>query len=119
MVTANVNIEGALKKLVRITQLSNDLRPVLEVIRGKSADTNPYTIIGGINTAFATQSQGTTWKELNEKYFKRKQTKYPGTTTLIASKKLYQSLVQPGADGNVEILTYKTLVYGTVVPYAG
>lgn len=122
MIKASIDSAQVTKMFNKLTDLSKDLRPVLLQILGQPADKNLNTIRGSINAAFVTQGGSTafgSWKPLSRAYQERKNKKYPGKTILVASGRLYQSLVSAGSNDTVQILTTRSLSYGTVVPYAG
>lgn len=116
----NFKIDPVLQKLKKMITLSGDMGPVLMKIRGVPRSTQGYTIIGGIQAQFISEGAfyGSAWQPLARSTQEYKATKYPGKTTLIRTGDLFNSLTTPGAKGNVEVLTWNKLSYGTVLPYA-
>ena len=114
MLKVNFKVDPILEKIKRMVSLSGDLRPVLLQIRGQGLNTNTMSVIGGIGAQFATQGAfyGTTWPDLKPDYAKQKLKKFPGQTILRATNKLLKAATMPGEDGNVEILTYTSIVWG-------
>lgn len=120
MMKVKVDTDAVMKKMRRMVSLAGDLRPVLLQLLGNPGDKNPMTVIGGINQTFVTQGGSTPngWRPLSKRYEELKAKKYPGSTMLIGSGRMYRSLVGSEAE-TVKILTNRGLTYGTVVPYAG
>lgn len=57
------------------------------------------------------------WAALTEPYATRKQKQYPGSTILIRSRVLYNSLIGTGV-GNISLVSNRNMEYGTEIPYA-
>lgn len=106
------------RSIQRLTDLSKNFAPLFQAIVGQWGDKREYTIIGGINRGFLTQTapDGEKWQDLSESYAKRKNIKWAGRSILIASSDLFNSLVY-GDKGNLYIMEPKKLSYGTVIPY--
>lgn len=121
MITCLFDQSDVLKQLNEKILAASDVRPVLLEIRGQTGNTNPMTIIGGIKHAFVSKgaSTGYPWRELTEPYATRKFKKIGAAPLLVRTGTLYKSLTEPGADQNVEMFSWRKMVYGTAVPYAG
>lgn len=119
MITAKFDVTGVVKRIEKLVSQSGNLGGVFDKIVGPPGDTNQFTIRGGFAATFYGKGSnlGTQWAPLNAKYFERKQKKYPGMTTLIASGNLFQSLNNSNFY-TVDVRTKTTLSYGTIVPYA-
>lgn len=123
MITVNYRVDSLIQNIQKYASLAGDLRPVLLLIQGKAGDSNPNTIIGGINTQFIRQGSffGTTWKPLSSQYAGWKAKNFPGQSILRRSDKLFKSITVPGSTGNVQNLDWTRLTWGVAddaVPYA-
>lgn len=121
MIKISFDSSDVLKKLNEKILAATDLRPVLLEIRGQAGNTNPMTVIGGIKTAFVSKGGSSvfSWPELTQPYASRKFKEFGAAPLLVRTGSLYKSLTEPGADGNVELFSWRKMVYGTAVPYAG
>lgn len=116
-----VRADSVIKNFKKTIDLTKNFAPLWEIIRGKEGDSGVDTIRGGIANSFHNKVSpyGRAWASLTENYMKRKQKKYPGQTTLVASGSLFNSLTRrTGFTVDIPISGTR-FVYGTIIPYAG
>jgi phage gpG-like protein len=115
-----MNANQLIKKIDRMIDLKHNWRPLFDVILGDVNSAIDWTLRGAILRRFTSETspKGSPWKDLNPVYAKRKAIKWPGSTKLIASGDLFESLVSTSAKSVVQMSETK-LTYGTIVPYAG
>lgn len=119
-------LNSLLKNFNETIRLVNDFRPVLRMILGKYgerySDENRYKIIPNIGRFFVEKVSPTNrpWAELKESTLKRKQKKWPGRPSLIASGEMFRAL-QSKTGNTVFVLDKRRMVFGidgTKLPYA-
>lgn len=123
----SVSVSGAeriRKNWANTLALADDFRPLLRNILGAPNESpgsnNQYKIRPNIALNFIRKStpDGSKWADLKESTLKRKQKKWPGATSLIASGELYRSLVG-STENTVFILDKRRMIFGTSIKYSG
>lgn len=123
MIKAKLDAQTVIRNIDRCLDLTQNFAPLLRVIQGKAEDKKPWTMRGSVARNFVSKSSPDKkpWQSLSEDYAKQKSKKYPGAPMLVASGKLFNSLIrnfEGEDDEGVSIVTAKKLSYGTKIPYA-
>lgn len=117
-VSLKVDATDVIKKIEKALDLTANFKPLFLQIIGKPNDSNPFTIRGSALKAFITKTNPDNnfpWAPLSYDYMVRKQKKYSGKPTLVASGDLFDSVV---TRGDVQIINDRNFAYGTAVSYA-
>lgn len=123
MIKFKVDTQTVLRNIDRTLDLTQNYVPIFRVILGSYEDNKPWTMRGSVASNFVNKMSpdGKSWDSLSKNYAAEKAKKYPGMGTLVASGKLFNSLVRKfegETDDGVAILTSKKMSYGTKLPYA-
>lgn len=102
----------------------DDFRPILRNILGAPNEApnneNQHKIRPSIILNFARRMtpNGSKWADLKESTLERKQKKYPGKSSLIATGEMYRSVVD-NTENTVFVLDKRKMIFGTSLKYAG
>jgi len=123
MIGFKFDADAVIRNIDRSLDLTKNFAPVLRVILGKYEDKSGMTMRGGVARNFFNKMSpdGQKWASLSPGYAAKKNKKFPGMPTLIASGKLFNSLTRKfegETDDGVAVLTTSKLTYGTKLPYA-
>ena len=123
MIKAKINADKVIQNFKNALYLTQDFTPLFVEIVGKPKDNRKWTLVGSVLNSFLNKSGPNAnglsgkWPDLNEKYFESKIKKFGTMPTLVASGRLFDSLVNASNDG-VNIMEPKRLRWGTSIPYA-
>lgn len=114
-----IDTKTVVENFRRALELARDVKPLIAQIVGGPKDSKPWTIRGSIARSFIQKQDPKykTWPALKESTVKSKNKNFPGTSTLIATGDLFNSLIQK-SKGSVYIMNGPKLTYGTSIPYA-
>lgn len=89
-----------------------DLRPTLNILG--------ISYRKEVELVYAKQqprAEGLRWAPLSEKYAEWKSRRYPGAPLLVRTGRLYESMTQKGAQGNIDIISKGGARFGSSISY--